>query len=108
MGPLPNGDGATATTINVERAMDGISIILHNLPDISTPPEIIGLLTVPYDVAGPEKLGYHVVDYLGFASHFVVVGKMDTQNKQTTKNTTKLMRETKQSFACGNVGAIDG
>jgi len=108
MGPLPNGDGATATTINVERAMDGISIILHNLPDISTPPEIIGLLTVPYDVAGPEKLGYHVADYLGFASLFVGVGKKDAQVWLTAVDTADLMRETKQSFACGNVGAIDG
>lgn len=55
-----------------------ISFVLHNLPDVPSPPQVIGLCTVPADVAD-DGLGYMIADFLAWKYMLSREGARDAQ-----------------------------
>jgi len=56
------------SSINWERALTNIAFTTHGIPDMPEVPQVIALLTVPMELASESHLGYHVADFLAFAS----------------------------------------
>jgi len=57
-----------ASRISWERTLPNVAYTAHCLPDMERVPHVIGVLTVPKGFASESMSGYHVSDFLAFAS----------------------------------------